>query len=131
MTEKTKAVKASTPTAEEAHEANLEVDELLADMPELIAPERLRLRHRNRLMGIFLRADADGTLMGGGEVRDPKKLESMLNMLGEVDEFAESIALDKEAYAEWSIANGDNYNVFSALLQRYASAVGESAGSSK
>lgn len=133
MNEKKTTTEKTQPARKGAAEAELEqrlsVDEILADMPELRAPEKLRIRHRSQLMSIFLRADEQGILTGGEQISDISKIEGMLTLLSEVDDFAESIAVDKEAYERWSIANGDNHEAFVAILTRYASAVGESIGS--
>ncbi len=122
------------PTAAAQLEATLSDDELLADLPELKAPGRLRLRQRNVIMAIALRLnefvgdeeDSDGE--GFSIDEDDPRLPQLLDILADIDEFAESIAVDPKAYAEW--AEGKDYDVFTALLQRYASAVGESDASS-
>lgn len=121
------------PSAADQLEATLSDDELLADIPELKAPGRLRLRQRNVIMAIALRLngfigddeDSDGKISLD---EDDPRLPQVLDILAEIDEFAESISVDPEAYAEW--AEGKEYDVFTALLQRYASAVGESNASS-
>ena len=58
---------------------------------------------------------------------DDPRMPLLLDVLADVDEFAESIAADPAAYVEWSLGKG--YEVFTALLMRYASAVGESTAS--
>ena len=104
-------------------------DELLAGLPELIAPTKLRLRQRNKIMAMANRlsalTDADGQI--NIEVGDPSFTE-LLDVLADVDDFAEAIAVDSSAYIEWS--HTASYEQFGALLTRYASAVGESAASS-
>jgi hypothetical protein len=121
------------PTAEERLEEALSADELLADLPELKAPEKLRIRDRNKVYTILLGSgliDDDGDVdLGDAEDKklDFEKVTKTFEMAAQVDEFAESIAKDPDAYIAWS--EGKGHEVFFALLTRYASAVGESAGS--
>jgi hypothetical protein len=121
------------PTAAAQLEATLSDDELLADLPELKSPGRLRLRQRNVIMAIALRLNAfvgddDDSDEGLSLDENDPRLPQLLDILAEIDEFAESIAVNREAYVEW--AEGKDYDHFTALLQRYASAVGESTASS-
>lgn len=120
------------PKAADQLEDSLSEDELLADLPELKAPGKLRIRQRNVIMAIALKLKAfvgdDEDDDGSFEMdEDDPRLPQLLNILAEIDEFAESIAKDPIEYAEW--AEGKDYDVFTALLQRYASAVGESSAS--
>lgn len=163
------------PPAAKALEQELTEDELLADLPELKAPGRLRVRDRNKILTLSFKLsaftedndvdystlkkadlvaeidrrnenrDEDEKITTAGEKNedlvaaleaddnsihleaDDPRMPLMLDVLADVDEFAESIAVDKEAYVEWSLGKG--YEVFSALLSRYASAVGESIAS--
>jgi hypothetical protein len=163
------------PSASEVLEQELSEDELLADLPELKAPGRLRVRDRNRVLSLSLKLssfakdsdedysglkkadllaeierrnadlDDDERIVPASErnvdlvaaleandvgihidVDDPR-MPLLLDVLADIDEFAESIAADKDAYVEWSLGKG--YDVFSALLSRYSSAVGESTAS--
>lgn len=52
-----------------------------------------------------------------------EQLGAFLDALADIDEFAESIAKDRAAYAEW--AEGKSYDTFTSLLSRYSSAVGK------
>lgn len=129
MTDVKKNESKKTSAAEEL-ERVLNEDELLADMPALREPHRLRLRHRNRFMRLLIQAEADGIIgADADEMADPEKMAKILDLLTEIDEFAQSIAVDQQAYEEWSIKHASDYEVFMAILSRYASAVGESNGS--
>src|SRR5690606_13564389 len=98
----------SAAASELEHELN--DDEILADLPELRPPHRLRLRHRNRIMAAVFRAERKGLISeDDGEnaldERNPEQMEAMLEMLADIDEFAESIAVDKDAYVSWAEKN--------------------------
>lgn len=136
----TKKTADEKPEVEEVSEAAEEVDrelsdeELLADLPALRPPHRLRLRHKNRIMGLFLKARREGLLekLEGGDDKekdDLSTLEPVFKLLEDVDDFAESIAEDEEAYIAWAEANSDNYPAYMAIMNRYVSAVGESKSS--
>lgn len=118
------------PSAAQQLEDSLSDDELLADLPELKAPGKLRLRQRNQVMKIALKLRSfTGDAEGEFELdEDDPRLPALLDILAEVDEFAESIAASRDDYSAW--AEGKDYEVFTALLSRYASAVGESTASS-
>lgn len=116
-------------------EATLSEDELLADMPALIPPAKLRIRQRNTIMKLAFRMrdvipdSEDGAVSVDLDLDSlgDEELGKLLDAMADIDDFAESIAIDKAAYAEW--AQGKDYEVFSALLSRYSSAVGESNSS--
>ncbi|MFD5864355.1 hypothetical protein ACFWGP_05350 [Agromyces sp. NPDC127015] len=117
-------------TAAELHEAELANEELLVDMPTLKPPHQLRIREKNRVYKLlfssgFISDTGDITITDDKSVLE--QLPSMLDMAADVDDFAESIAVDKQAYAAWS--EGKDFDVFFAILNRYASAVGESTSS--
>ncbi|MGK0740437.1 hypothetical protein ACSHWG_00910 [Leucobacter sp. Z1108] len=112
----------------DAHESELEVVDVLAGMPELRAPYALRLRHRNRLIGIILKPGRKELLEDFAAASDEDSYHSqteMLEILADIDEFAESIATDPAEYAEWAQKHSQDINVFVALLNRYLAAVGE------
>lgn len=115
-------------------EKEISDEELLADLPELRSPERLRIRHRNRIMSAYFKAERNGLISDSEEGEDEdlkgEKLEVMFEFLADVDDFAESIAIDLDAYVEWAEKNSSNYPAYMALMRRYVSAVGESNGSS-
>lgn len=122
-------------TAAEELEAEMTDDELLADMPELRAPYKLRLRHRNRIMRIALKfadnrevveAEA-GRREEDADNRSPETIELMLNLSEEIDDFAESIAVDPVAYVEWAERAEIQHMI--AIMNRYSEATGESNGS--
>lgn len=106
-----------------------EEDELLVDLPALTPPTRLRLRQRNKIMSMAMRLNELQTEDGQIELEanDPK-FNVLLDVLADIDEFAEAIAENKADYVEWALAA--DYEKFAALLTRYASAVGESSSSS-
>lgn len=105
-------------------------DELLADLPELIPPHKLRLRTRNKVLklaaSLLEYQDEDGEL--NFDASSPA-FAAMLDVLADTDDFAQSIAADEAAYVAWAEKAG--YEHFTALLMRYASAVGESLSSSR
>jgi hypothetical protein len=113
-----------------AEEPEVEDDALLADMPELIPPTKLRPRKRNGIFKLALKLRdqiGDATDLDFNSL-DGATLGAVLDVFAEVDEFAETIAVDPAAYVEW--AGSASYDQFAAILGRYASAVGESGGSS-
>lgn len=130
-------------TASKDVERLRELDELLADMPELCPPHKLRYRDRARVQEIAAEAVGRGVIVlkdddeGDGEnegiefdVRreeDRARLRALHDVVAMIDEFAESIALDPEAYTEWSLSKNEEH--FFAILTRYDEAVGESNGS--
>lgn len=162
-------------SAADEFEAVLSDEELLDGLPELKAPNRLRVRDRNKItkMALGLRefqgeagdyegwtkaqllaeiakrneaADDDDQLDVKAAAKnedlvaileaddkaihleaDDPRMAQLLDVLADIDEFAESIAIDPEAYVEWSYGKG--YEVFTALLSKYSSAVGESSAS--
>lgn len=131
---------APEPTAEEIREAEAEADDILADLPALRPPHELRLAARNKIKTI--RLDHGRNLKKIlGEVKDGTPLEDlsdetateymkqMMSVQEAVDEFAESIAIDKPGYVAWSNAHADDYSPFLAILMRYAGAAGESTSS--
>lgn len=111
-------------TAEEIREQELADAELLADLPELRPPHALRVRHKNRLMAVALRLQEKGVKYGTKN-RSVESQIAMLDAIADIDEFAESIAYDKEAYEEWAIKNAENIAAFFAILSRYTATLGE------
>lgn len=118
--------------AELKREAELEEEELLADMPKLKAPDKLRIGERNRLMKLAIaqRSVFKNTLGDKKTSKDvdtddidEDELVAVLDLMDGVDKFAESIAFDPEEYAEW--AEGKEFDTFSALLNRYSVALGK------
>jgi hypothetical protein len=117
--------KSKSPTAAEQRDIDAEQDELLADMPALRPPHRLRARQRSRVLRIALKFMPFMPEDGGAfdlDVKDPR-MADLLDIFSDVDDFAESIAEDPEAYVRW--AESASYDQLSAILSRYSSAVGE------
>lgn len=120
--------------ASDAIEIKRQRDEMLADMPELRPSHELRFRERARVSQIMAEAVGRGVIDDEGSVEfdvmreeDRRRLDALLDVAGMIDEFAESIAIDRDAYVEWSReAKADH---FFAILSRYYEAVGESTGS--
>ena len=112
------------PTAEELREQELAMNEALEGLPELHPPHMLRIRDRNRVMEIAMKFSRSGLMDKLSSVDADVAIE-MGALLADVDDFAESIAFDKEAYLAWSRENSDNYGAFVALLMRYSEASGE------
>lgn len=117
------------PSAEEARDVELELEEMLEGMPELRSPDRLRIRQKNALKAIGLRHASDIEKLQAVREKDAPIDEelalALMDLAAEMDEFAESIAFDKDAYEEWSIKNADNIPVFVALLNKYMTSLGE------
>jgi hypothetical protein len=104
----------------EVLDEKLRDDEVLADLPELKEPIKLRIRERNILLELVMRADQMSKAEDADEVST--KMAS-LDLMAGIDEFAETIAVDKNAYIEWS--EKQSYDAFLALLNRYSAALGK------
>jgi hypothetical protein len=120
--------------AELEHEQIVDEDRALAGMPPLHPAGELRIRERNKVMAIAMRlqsfADEDGQIeidLDDPKV-DPEKVQRLLDVMADADDFAESIAVDPDDYVVW--ARRASYAQFSAILTRYGRAVGELSGSS-
>lgn len=126
MTEKNNApAKADEPKALQERDNAIELSELLSDMPELRAPEKLRVRHRNQLARLAMKlasANIHEAVEKNKDLTD-EQVDIMLDVMADIDDFAESIAYDADAYADWSA--GKELKHFMAIFDRYASAVGE------
>jgi hypothetical protein len=109
----------------------VEEDRALKDMPPLIPPHELRIRERNKVMTAAIRlenlADEDGKLEIDTS-KDSPELRELMDLMADADDFAESIAVDRDEYIAW--ARKASYQQFAAILTRYGRAVGESSGSS-
>jgi hypothetical protein len=110
----------AVPASLEAHESGLSEDELLADLPKLVEPTRLRIRQRNDLLTLVMGAEE---FSQDSSLDDTASKVAILNMMADIDDWAESIAFDKEAYALWS--EGQGYESFLALMNRYSVALGK------
>lgn len=123
-------------------ETTMEQADLLADVKGILPkPERLRIRHQNALMKLQLELmpvfeelyerDEDGeivrnedgdALIAEGADRVSASV-ALADMAAQVDEWAETVALDKDAYQEW--AGGKGADTFLALLSYYRGKSGE------
>lgn len=101
-------------------ERKLGDDEILADMPALKPAEKLRIRERNRLLRLVMLAD-DASSNENATERETQL--AALELMAGIDEFAESIALNPDAYVAW--AEGQGHETFIAILNRYATALGK------
>jgi hypothetical protein len=108
--------------AEKERERIAEEDDLLAGMPQLADPHRLRIKHQNALKRISLAASPTFKKLRAGD-RDDAALEGLFVLSEQIDAFAESIAKRPDEYAEW--AAGKDENVMLAIFGRYTRARGE------
>lgn len=110
-------------------------EELLAELPALRPARRFRLSHRNAFTNLTLDAAKSGAFdEGDGQLEfDPKnpedidRLQKLNAFVASIDEWAESIADDPDAYALW--AEGKTQEHFVALYVQYRDALGESSSS--
>jgi hypothetical protein len=106
--------------------------ELLSDMPELTPAARFRPAQRNTFTDLSLTAMEKGVFDRGIEFDLKKKEEiaryrEFMAFVESIDAWAESIAIDKEAYAEW--AEGKTEEHMFAILAWYQDQMGESTRS--
>lgn len=106
----------------------------LAGLPELLPAHRFRARHRVNFQNLQLEALKSGVFGGDGalefDTSTPEGIEryqALLDFIATVDEWAETIAIDADAYADW--AAGKDYNSFIALFVKYQRELGESSRS--
>ena len=106
---------------EARHEAELDEEELLKDLPALRSPLKLRQRHRSHLMRIFMAmSDDDGNLD-----TDTVTEEEMFSLLDQLDDFFESIADDRAEYDRWASGPIGTEDKLIAIMNRYMRALGE------
>lgn len=128
----------SAPTPSETVDEQLDQDalraELLADLPELLPAHRLRARARAGFDRLIMHATVGNVFRKDGMLSfdlnkpaDVERYDAFLEFVAEIDEWAETIAIDPEAYADWSA--GKDGEVFMALFMEYQRALGESRGS--
>lgn len=104
--------------------------ELLADMPSLRPARRFRLAHRNAFHNLSLEALKSGAFDGEDmefntdNPADIERFQKLQKFVESIDAWAESIADDQVAYAEW--AEGKEEEHFLALFAEYKDALGES-----
>lgn len=128
----------AVPTPSEVLDEKLDQDalmaELLGDLPELTPAYRLRARQRAGFDRLKMHATVGGVFTGDGILTfdmtkpgDVKRYDAFLEFVAEIDEWAESIAYDQDAYAEWSAGKTGEH--FMAIFMDYQVALGESRGS--
>ena len=101
-----------------------EENELLADLPQLTDPKKLRIKHQNALKRISLAAaPVFKRAREEGDQRNEETVEAMLVMMEQIDDFAEAIAKRPDEYAEWSGGKDEEYML--AIFSRYMRALGE------
>jgi hypothetical protein len=109
-------------------EGDVSDEEILAELPELLPVSKLRIRQRNMVIVMTTRlvplTDDDGKL---DMSMDSPEFPILLDIIADIDDFAEKIAIDVSAYIEWS--EKASFAQFIAILMRYKSAVGDSLGS--
>jgi len=107
-------------------------EELLADLPPLRPAITFRMRHRNDFQNLLLDAAKSGAFdedtegpLEYDETRkeDIERLQKLNEFVAQIDEWAETIAEDPEAYAVW--AQGKTHDHFMALFMQYRDALGE------
>lgn len=137
----------TAPKPSEEVDEMLEVEELrqkyLGDLPDgvLLPPHRFRISQRHAFQNLVLNAikdevfeglepDDEGTIELDGKVNpeDIEKIQKVNAFLASIDEWAESIAIDKDAYVKWS--EGKVTDHFMVLFRWYRVALGESQSSS-
>ncbi|RBO73537.1 hypothetical protein [Microbacterium sp. H6] len=134
---RSKAPKPSEVLDAEQEAAELRA-ELLGDMPALRAPHRFRLGHKNDFENLTLDAAKSGAFDGNGDgdgmlefdtskPEDIERFQKFKAFVVSIDTWAESIAEDKEAYAEW--AEGKTEEHFMALFIYYRDELGKSRSS--
>ena len=112
--------------------------ELLGDMPPLREPHRFRLGHRNAFTNLTLDAAKSGAFDGNGDgegmlefdmtkPEDIERYQKFAAFVESIDEWAETIAEDKDAYAAWS--EGKTEEHFVALYMHYRDELGKSRSS--
>lgn len=119
-----------TPTAAEKHDAVLNEASVLANVPELLPPTKLRTAQRGRVIVLSQRLALLLDPKGGLDLEDPDVLAASYSVLGEADEFFETLAVDHGAYIGWAQGLADSEQIFAMLIGKYARAVGESTSSS-
>ncbi|MFF7293228.1 hypothetical protein ACFY9N_11925 [Microbacterium sp. NPDC008134] len=113
-------------------------EELLGDMPPLRAPNRFRLGHRNDFENLTLDAAKSGAFDGNGDgdgmlefdtskPEDIERFQKFKAFVVSIDAWAESIADDKDAYAEWAVGKTEEH--FMALFIYYRDELGKSRSS--
>lgn len=119
-----------TSATAERHEAILNEQAVLAGVPELLPPTMLRARQRGAIIVLSVRTSELASSVDQLDVDHPDAIASTYELLGDIDEFFESIAVDRDAYLAWSQGLQNSEQIFAVLVTKYARAVGESTSSS-
>lgn len=119
-------------------EDELEEDALIGGaLPHLLPALSFRQRERSNLMKMFVRtsdllsrgtddeSDGDGKSTVKLSSLSDDEYVALLDVLADVDDFFESIAVDKPAYREWATGGLDKTSGIIALLNRYMADLGE------
>lgn len=123
------------PTDEELRESRAERDEILAGMPELLPAARFRLRHKNAFAALKIQAVKSKAFEAVRALRESTKDDDVIarlesyqtfnEFLAEIDEWAESIAVDPQAYADWATDLEDATIPMISLFAKYSEELGE------
>jgi hypothetical protein len=109
----------------EQNDDALDEEELLKGIPALLPPEQFRQKHRSKVLAMLSQL-SDVTDENGEVIESPEATKKFLEMLGEADEFFESIAADKDGYVRWAQSlKSRSEQIFATLIAKYARAVGE------
>jgi len=114
----------TTRTTVEKHDDELDEEQLLKGIPALLPPEQFRQKHRSRILAM-LSDLGDVTDDDGQVIQSPEATKKFLAMLGDADEFFESIAADRDGYVRWATNLKNSEQIFATLIAKYARAVGE------
>lgn len=125
----------STPTDEidDALEAAAEEAEYLSDLPPLVPAHRFRIGQRHSFDNLLLEAkksgafDRDEMEFDLDKPEDIEDFQKLTAFIASIDVWAESIAINRDAYIEWS--QGKREDHFLALFKKYKRELGESRGS--
>lgn len=109
----------------EKHDAELEEQEFLKGVPALLPPEQFRQKQRSQIMKLVNRLRQFVNDDGEVDTSNDDAIDRLLDILGDADEFFESIAADTSAYLDWSRGLKNSEQIFGALISTYARAVGE------
>ena len=141
-TDRKPSTKATAPKPTDVIDAEQEAkalrEELLGDMPPLRHPSRFRLGHTNDFTNLTLDAAKSGAFDGNGngdgmlefdmtKPEDIERYQKFAAFVASIDLWAETIADDKDAYAEW--AEGKEPDHFLSLYMYYRDELGKSRSS--
>lgn len=105
--------------------------QLEATNPPQFLPVPWRFRHRTQLRLLMARMasllDDEGRLVIDED--DLATVQAPLELVSDVDDFFETVAVDPKAYATWSASLAEPERTLLSLLGKYGRAVGESSPS--